>query len=141
MLAGLLDAWPVILCLLLWRLGHALLLCIAAGMLLTLLWHLAWRGRTPGKRLLGLRLRGTGCLTCRELRKLGPPMVALLALYGMQSYVATAQGASPHAVVAPLLALTALALAAVITTLIQHNTATGHQTRYDTATGFHMHRG
>ncbi|QUJ75418.1 RDD family protein [Sulfitobacter albidus] len=45
---------------------NPLVLMLASALLL------ARRGRTPGKRLTGLRITGQGCAMCREVRRLGP---------------------------------------------------------------------
>jgi uncharacterized RDD family membrane protein YckC len=50
-----------------------LLLIIASAALLTR------KRRTPGKRLFGLAVAGSGCAMCRELRRLGPFLLVGLA--------------------------------------------------------------
>ncbi|PTX54768.1 hypothetical protein C8N43_3588 [Litoreibacter ponti] len=86
------DFFPVMLVLdLFLPLSDAGVLAVASFILLVV--STALRGATPGKRLLGLSVYGTGCHACRELRRLWPLLA--LGLFALALEAAALRGAVP----------------------------------------------
>lgn len=90
-------------------------------------------GPTPGKRILGLVVEGTGCRACRELRRLWPILALSFFAFGLEAAAGSGHVPSSGFV---LIGTLALILGMVVTHLWP--LARGKDFHHDKATGFRV---
>lgn len=88
---------------------------------------------TPGKRVMGLKLDGKGCLACRELRRLWPVLALGLGAFALE--VAAGLGQVPSAAV---ISVATIALVAGVVWTHLWPLSTGRDMPHNLATGYRV---
>ena len=106
---------------------------LAVTSVLMLISAVAFAPPTPGKRVMGLKLDGQGCLACRELRRLWPVLSLGLGAFALE--VAAGRGHVPSAAV---ISVATLVLVAGVVWTHFWPLSTGRELPHNLATGFRV---